>query len=86
MQEQIIGIMGAMPEEIDSVILLLENPIESTIGKRTYVSGTINDIATVVVFSRWGKVAAAATVSTLIHKFNITHCYLQALPELFILT
>jgi len=73
MQEQVIGIMGAMPEEIDGVILLLENPIESTIGKRTYVSGTINDIATVVVFSRWGKVAAAATVSTLIHKFNITH-------------
>lgn len=75
MQETIIGIMGAMPEEIDGVIKLLENPERITTGKRTYVSGSLNGIKTVVVFSRWGKVAAAATVSTLLHKFNISHLY-----------
>lgn len=64
--------MGAMPQEIDGVIDLLENPKEVTLGMRTYTSGTINGIAVVVVFSRWGKVAAAATVSTLIHVFNVT--------------
>lgn len=72
MKDRIIGIMGAMPQEIDGVIRLLENPKEVTLGMRTYTSGTINNINVVVVFSRWGKVAAAATVSTLIHVFNVT--------------
>lgn len=72
MNSKVIGIMGAMPQEIDGVIGLLENPESSTLGMRTYTSGTINGIKTVVVFSRWGKVAAAATVSTLIHVFNVT--------------
>ena len=67
-----IGIMGAMPQEIEGVITLLHNPVAVTIGRRIYTTGTINGIATVVVFSRWGKVAAAATVSALIHHFNIT--------------
>lgn len=66
------GIIGAMPEEIDAVANLLEERTEETIGMRTYYSGYINGIATVVVFSRWGKVAAATTVSTLIHRFEIT--------------
>ena len=68
-----IGIMGAMPEEIAGVIVLLDNPQSTTIGRRIYTTGTIKGIDTVVVFSRWGKVAAAATVSALIHHFNITH-------------
>jgi adenosylhomocysteine nucleosidase len=72
MTAKIIGIMGAMPQEIEGVIALLQNPVSTTIGRRIYTSGTINGIATVVVFSRWGKVAAAATVSALIHHFNIT--------------
>jgi adenosylhomocysteine nucleosidase len=67
-----IGIMGAMPQEIDGAISLLDNPVRRIIGMRAYTSGTINGINIVVVFSRWGKVAAAATVSTLIHVFNIT--------------
>lgn len=64
--------MGAMPEEISGVIALLDNPQSETLGMRAYTSGTINGIKTVVVFSRWGKVAAAATVSALIHHYNIT--------------
>ncbi|ALM48142.1 5'-nucleosidase [Flavobacterium psychrophilum] len=67
-----IGIMGAMPQEIDGVIALLKNPVRRTIGMRAYTSGTINGINVVVVFSRWGKVAASATVATLIHVFNVT--------------
>ncbi len=66
------GIIGAMPEEIDAVANLLEERTEETIGMRTYYSGIINGVATVVVFCRWGKVAAATTVSTLIHRFGIT--------------
>jgi adenosylhomocysteine nucleosidase len=72
MQNRIIGIMGAMPEEIDGVKAMLNNCREFTMGRRTYFRGTLQGIDTVVVFSRWGKVAAATTVSTLIHRFNIT--------------
>lgn len=67
-----IGIIGAMPEEINAVIELLTNRSEETIGKRTYYSGFIDGVATVVVFSRWGKVAAATTVTTLIQHYGIT--------------
>lgn len=72
MNKKIIGIMGAMPEEIDGVVALLSNCVAISMGKRTYFSGQINGVETVVVFSRWGKVAAATTVTTLIHEFNIT--------------
>lgn len=72
MNKRTIGIMGAMPEEIAGVVALLTNCTESSMGKRTYFSGQINGIDTVVVFSRWGKVAAATTATTLIHEFKIT--------------
>lgn len=72
MSKKVIGIMGAMPEEIDGVVALLSNCVAVSMGKRTYFSGQINGIETVVVFSRWGKVAAATTVTTLIHEFKIT--------------
>lgn len=72
MKKRTIGIMGAMPEEIDGVVALLSNPAASSMGKRTYFTGQINGIDTVVVFSRWGKVAAATTAATLIHEFKIT--------------
>ena len=72
MKKRTIGIMGAMPEEIEGVVSLLSNCVVSSIGKRTYFSGQIMGIDTVVVFSRWGKVAAATTATTLIHEFKIT--------------
>lgn len=72
MKNRIIGIMGAMPEEIEGVVALLSNCVETSMGKRTYFSGQIDGIETVVVFSRWGKVAAATTATTLIHEFKIT--------------
>ena len=72
MNRRKIGIMGAMLEEISDVLLLMSEYEERTMGMRTYYSGKINDIEAVVVFSRWGKVAAATTVSALIHEFEIT--------------
>jgi adenosylhomocysteine nucleosidase len=72
MQQRTIGIMGAMPEEINSLVGLMENTAEHSIGMRTYTVGEINGMKTVIVFSRWGKVAAATTVSTLLLKFAVT--------------
>ncbi len=63
--------MGAMPEEVLGVAALLEGTTEYAVGKRTYYKGKLNGIAAVVVVSGWGKVAAAATISTLILKFDV---------------
>jgi adenosylhomocysteine nucleosidase len=67
-----IGIMSAMPEEIAGVVDLLNDKHEIIKGMRTYYTGNISSIPTVVVFSRWGKVAAATTVANLILDFNIS--------------
>ncbi|HIP49319.1 MAG TPA: 5'-methylthioadenosine/adenosylhomocysteine nucleosidase [Lutibacter sp.] len=67
-----IGLVSAMPEEMQS--LLNELQISKTLekGKRTYYQGTIFNQDVVLVFSRWGKVAAAATVTQLINSFAIS--------------
>ena len=70
-QVNVIGIMGAMPEEIDGIIHLLTDVTQDVYGMRTYYSGFANGQKYVVVFSRWGKVAAATTVTTLIHEFGV---------------
>jgi len=64
--------MGAIPEEIEDVAHLLLDRSEETIGMRTYYAGRIHNVQVVVVFSRWGKVAAATTVSTLIERYGVT--------------
>lgn len=70
-----IGIMGAMQEEIREICALLGNCTEIELGKRTFFIGTLHQHEVVVCASRWGKVAAAATASALIHKFGITELY-----------
>jgi adenosylhomocysteine nucleosidase len=75
MKSKRIGILGAMPEEISGIVTLLKDKTEVVRGMRTYYSGTINDIEVVVVFSRWGKVASATTVTHLIVEFGITELF-----------
>jgi adenosylhomocysteine nucleosidase len=69
---RVIGIMGAMPEEIAGVVDLMTNVNGVHLGQRIYYTGLLNGHRAVVVFSRWGKVAAATTVSTLVLHFGIT--------------
>lgn len=66
-----IGIMGAMPEEIDSIVGQMQHVQQHSAGMRTYYSGTLYDREAVVVFSRWGKVAAATTALHLIHQYQV---------------
>ena len=63
--------MGAMPEEVTHMLELLEESKVENIGNRTYHLGFINKQQVVIVFSRWGKVAAAATATTLILHFKV---------------
>ncbi|TGN29708.1 5'-methylthioadenosine/adenosylhomocysteine nucleosidase [Empedobacter tilapiae] len=72
MSERIIGIMGAIPQEINGVVNLLANKKEHKIGRRSYFTGELNNQKVVVVYSRVGKVAASATVTTLILEFKIS--------------
>ena len=67
-----IGIMAAMQEEIDT--LLKELSADSEVvddGRRTYHSGRLWGTPVVIVFSRWGKVAAATTATHLIADFGV---------------
>jgi len=64
--------MGAMREEVDHLLAQLTKVKTTTIGRRTYYEGILFKKPVVIVFSRWGKVAAATTVSTLLLKFKVT--------------
>lgn len=64
--------MGAMPEEIEALLPQLSQRRETSVGGRTYYAGLFHGRHVVIAFSRWGKVAAASTVTTLLHEFRIT--------------
>lgn len=68
----ITGILGAMPEEVEGILTLLSERRDETIGMRQYSTGIIHGKRVVIAFSRWGKVAAAATVTTMIQRYGIT--------------
>lgn len=65
-----IGLMSAMTEEIDSLLPELRDRKTEVHGRRTYHIGTLWGRSTVVVFSRWGKVAAASTATILVDRFG----------------
>lgn len=67
----LIGLMGAMPEEMDQVIAAIEDKEIIERGSRLYYKGILYGQPVVAVFSRWGKVAAAATAVNLILEFNV---------------
>lgn len=66
-----LGIMGAMPEEVAGIADKLEGAQALHLGGRDYVSGRWYGVDVVVVFSRWGKVAAAATAAMLLSRFEV---------------
>ncbi len=67
----LLGIMGAMPEEVDQVIACIEDKEIVERGGRLYYRGNLYGQPVVAVFSRWGKVAAATTASNLILEFAV---------------
>lgn len=66
-----IGIMGAMPQEIEIIREQMSNISEVVHGNRQYYCGKINEIDVVLVFSRCGKVAAATTATSLVTEFKV---------------
>ena len=65
-----IGVIGAMNQEIALLLRDMKHVNQETVGKgkgaRTYCHGSLYGKDAILVFSRWGKVASASTVTTLI--------------------
>lgn len=62
--------MGAMPQEIESLVPVIADKKITTIGGRDFITGTMKGHDVVLVFSRMGKVAAASTATILTDRFN----------------
>lgn len=65
-----IGIISAMHDELAELLLILKDKETVTLGDREYYTGSIKNKKVVIVFSKWGKVAAAITTTQLISTFS----------------
>jgi len=65
-----IGILSAMLEEIHLLSSNITSKQITTIGNRDYITGLFEGKKVVASFSRWGKVAATQTATTMITKFG----------------
>jgi len=66
-----IGIISAMREEMQTLLDNLQESKARTVGRRTYHAGKLFNADVVLVFSRWGKVAATTTTTQLINDYDI---------------
>lgn len=67
-----LAILSAMQEEIAAVVEALAAERTETHGGRCFHVGRLHGVEAVAVFSRYGKVAAAATATQLIASFAVT--------------
>lgn len=61
-----------MQQEVEGLVANMENVTKESAGQRTYYLGSLFGQEAVVVFSRWGKVAAATTALHLLHQYKPT--------------
>lgn len=67
-----IGVMAAMIEELECYLKESDHAEKHVVAGREYYKLEINDKPVIVVLSGIGKVAAASTATTLIHKFGVS--------------
>ena len=67
-----IGIIGAMKEELNIILKEVEDLKEIKLRIRTFYTGTISGKEVVRVLAGIGKVNAGITTSILIENFNVT--------------
>jgi adenosylhomocysteine nucleosidase len=67
-----LAFVSAMAEEIAGVIQSLGNVKIREFGRRQFHIGTLHGAEVVAVFSRYGKVAAAATVTQLLTSYPVS--------------
>ena len=64
------GIIGAMPEEVESLTSIMKDKEEFSFNNKVFYKGTIEDKNVVVTCSGIGKVAAAIAATILINRFE----------------
>jgi len=69
-EEFLLAIMSATHEELAAVVGALTGGVTQQRGRRDYHLGSLRGIEVVAAFSRWGKVAAAATAAQLISTYG----------------
>ena len=67
-----IGLMSAMHEELALLLDAMPDEQKLTVAGRDFWQGHWQGRPVVAVLSRIGKVAAATTVTTLLHRFEVT--------------
>lgn len=75
----LIGVMGAMQEEVEMFNRSLGDAQPVSVHNRTFHRGRIGNHQVISVFSGWGKVASAATAAVLISKFDVDMVVLAGL-------
>jgi adenosylhomocysteine nucleosidase len=65
-----IGIMGAMIEEVHHLVEEMRVEHKEIAGGKTYYRGELWGKQVVLAFSKWGKVAAASTATTMIDRMG----------------
>ena len=68
-----LGIIGAMEQEVETLLGLLENKREAVHTGSTYYEGTLDGLNVVVVQCGIGKVNAALCVQVLCDCYGVTH-------------
>lgn len=68
-----LGIIGAMEQEVETLLGLLENAVPYEKAGSTYYEGTLDGLGVVVVQCGIGKVNAALCVQVLCDVFAVTH-------------
>ncbi|MBN2604669.1 MAG: 5'-methylthioadenosine/adenosylhomocysteine nucleosidase [Bacilli bacterium] len=66
-----IGIIGAMPEEISTIVKEIVDLVEDKTDIRTFYRGKINNHECIVALAGIGKVNAAITTALLIEKYKV---------------
>ena len=66
-----IGLLAAMPEEIEALRAMIERPVVTERARRVFTRGVLHGHEVVAVCSRWGKTAAASTATELIASFGV---------------
>jgi adenosylhomocysteine nucleosidase len=68
-----IAVLASMEQEIRLIQERLHEPAELTHGSRRYLTGELSGAPVVTAISGFGKVAAAATVTSVLDKFLPSH-------------
>ena len=79
----IIGIMGAMPDEVDQLCARLENVTRETYAGVEYHCGTLQGKQVVVCCAGMGKANAASTVQVLCTKYGIDKLIFSGIADVY---